>query len=192
MKKVLCLLALAVTLLARAPTARADFIYTFASITPIDPSFGQLNGSFTVPDAAISDGLITTSEITTYFFADSVATFAPPSTTFTAAIPVDPFTGVMLPTDPNSAEMVIIESAPHQFLGFSTGPGEPYFRTNDPDAEELIPGPGTWSVASTSAVPEPASVALVLAGVAGLSGYGWRRRQRAVATAAGGFSLTAT
>jgi hypothetical protein len=138
------------TVVLAAP-ARADLMYTFTTILPAIPgSFGALSGSFIVPDAAISDGVITGEEITSYSFTDSLGTFAPPSSPFSAVIPVDPVTGAMLA----GGNLGIDEG-----IGFSlqqvlifTGPGpQSYFRLSITPTESGF-GVGTWT---SAVVPEP-------------------------------------
>lgn len=177
----LALLSLLVGL-GSAASARADIIYTFTGTSPAGPN-GLLNGSFTVPDAAITDGLITAAEITTYSFTDAFATFAPPSFSFyvTLAIPVDKTTGKMTglgfldiweedPDPPHPLEVL----AP-----LSTGPDVVLY-TRVGDGGVGRGGEGFWTNSSTPAVvPEPTSLTLVLVvGIAGLAGTAVARRRR--------------
>jgi hypothetical protein len=118
-----------------------------------------------VPGTAIGDGLITEAEITDYRFSDMLATFAPPSTLFSANIPVDPTTGAMI-----AGPGIVIGEA-IDLLVLPTGPGVVVYLR-----DRVVPasGTGTWSV-----IPEPSSVTLMVVGIAGLAGAslrpGWCR-----------------
>lgn len=175
MKRVVVWVALAILPLLGTTPAQADYIYTFTTTTAAG-DFGLLNGSFTVADAAISDGVIDTAEITSFSFSDDIFTFVPPLDAFAASIPVDSTSGAML--NFGSLTMVDVDldpPMPSEVASFVTGAGVvPYSRVGDVQALASL-GSGTWDVGHT-AIPEPSSIAFVAAGLMGLILLGRRKR----------------
>jgi len=176
MRRVTLLVSLAVLMLLGTNSARADIIYSFASTTAA-PGFGAMSGSFTVLNSAISDGVIDAAEITSYSFADSIFTFAPPPGVLAANILVDSTTGALqsagaLSLFENDADAPF----PSEISTFITGPGsQAYVRVGDaPNVTGT--GFGEWTLQHV-AIPEPSSIAFCGAAMFGLILL--RRRTRA-------------
>jgi len=140
--------------------AAAEIVYTY-STTSSDPSAGPVNGQFVVPDAAIIDGFISASEITSYqFVLDAAmppfvpATFASPDaltilSPFLGKIQVDPSSGAFLA----DAEIIIVDGATGQHLALTLTVGEYIVSTTA--GPVVASGIGQWRRERVSMTPVP-------------------------------------
>jgi hypothetical protein len=172
--------ALAVVLFLTPSWARADFMYSLPS--PVNP--GDLTGFFTVKDSAVASGQIFVGDITGYSFTrtfingDPAEIFAGPITLNNPPIRVNA-SGDLVASLPNAELLVTAVPSGDQlslrvdgtnhitWLVIPSGEGTPYT--------------GTATVTHppfTSAVREPASVALLASGVPLMLLFGWRRRRQ--------------
>jgi hypothetical protein len=186
MNRTLASLVAGLLLLALGGTARADLTYTYTTTVPGDVGGGIVSGSFTVPSAAILKGSLVTSDLKTWDFTYTGATFPPfvpfewtPSNSSPfASVNVDPhtglfaspFTGSISFTTPNQ----IIEN---NILFAPTNPNTAAALVNSPAPLLDIAG-GTFAVSGTF-VPEPSSLMLIGLGGIGLAVYRRVRRRAA-------------
>jgi hypothetical protein len=191
--------AIAAALLVLPPgVSHATLIYSFATDTVLF-DYPPLSGSFSVADDAIADGVIFTTEVTSYLFEHGIFVYGDEpgdmivlGGTDLGGLLVDAISGLLtargdvslldasyaVPPTPQEARLMIDIGLPA---------GQNYFY--DPGDD---PGYGTWTCtrdgapcAAPTSVPEPATSSLLAAGLVALLGrFFERRRTSARATAA--------
>jgi hypothetical protein len=203
MKRKLVPLVACLLLLGLAVTAQADVIYTFTTTSPA-PGAGPINGSFTVPNSAITKGFLQSGDIDSFNFTAPGPTSPPfpvpgfvwnPGTTpasfgdVLGTIPVDPVTGVFEPPFGQNAEGFVEivgfqGPVPYGFFLVATGPNTGAYLPSI--FGQSSQGSGTFAVSTGNPVsppnigiPEPSSILLFsFAGISGLVYLGIRRRSR--------------
>jgi PEP-CTERM motif len=169
----------AISGLAFTGTGRADFIYTFTTITRTDPGDGSVRVTIDVPKSAIANGYFDAGDITSFLF--QLGGTSPPLYNFSNSNPTD-LIGLAFVNSTTgaftSSPQIITYSGDEAVEIFSGGGLFVVFYGNSED--NVASGSGEWNV-SFIPVPEPASLILLGIGTVGVVGYGWRKRKRAAA-----------